>query len=118
MNNPVFFFLCAHDVHVTPLASPRSGEPVKNQYSIELIDCVAFQSYDTLIAIYDKSADRLTVGRRYDFSVTTSKYLGVWLRENVPGWAATARRLGGRSQSDTIRRAIDAGVISYDRGMV
>ena len=118
MNSPAFDSLRDHDVHVTPLTSTRTGEPVRNQYSIEFLGCVAFQSYDTLIAVYDKSTERLTVGRRYDFSVTTSKYLGIWLRENVPGWAATARRLGGRSQSDTIRRAIDAGVISYDRCMV
>ena len=58
---------------VTPLASPRSGEAVKNQVVINMDNGQVFQSYSSTIAIKHKGVIYLT--NDFDYSVTTSKYL-------------------------------------------
>lgn len=102
------------NVHVCPITSPRSGEAVRNQYTIKGDGFVAFQSYDSLIAV--KSDECLTLGRHWDYSVTTSKYLWQWLREYC--WHIVRQLPDGKSGADRIRKAIDAGLINYDPDMV
>ena len=58
---------------VTPLTSPRSYEPVKNQFVINMDNGEIFQSYSSTIAIKHKGTIYLT--DKFDYSVTTSKYL-------------------------------------------
>lgn len=103
--------------HVRPIISPRSGEAVRNQYSIEFPGGVAFQSYDSLIAIFEREDGRLTLGRDFDYSVTTSKWLHEWLRENFPFWDDIRSEYQGKSLSDTLRKAMAAGCIGYDENM-
>lgn len=58
---------------VEALTSPRSGDAVKNQVVINIDNGQVFQSYDSTIAIKYKGVIYLT--DKYDYSVTTSKYL-------------------------------------------
>lgn len=104
-------------IHVHPIISPRSGEAVRNQYSITGPGFVAFQSYDSLIAVYDVMKGRLILGRDYDYSVTTSKYLHEWLREHFPQWRDVREACQGKSLKDTLSRAISAGRVDYDFNM-
>ena len=104
-----------HNTHVEPLTSPRTGEPVKNQYVITSGDCRAFQSYSSLIAVYDWSENVLTLGYDWDYSVTTMKYLQVFLRDYC--WSIYREMPDGKSGADSIRKAIKSGLIKYDPSM-
>lgn len=100
---------------VHPIISDRSGEAVRNQYAIEIPEGWAFQSYDSLIAIYNSNENTLTLGRYFDYSVTTSKYLRKFLQEyarpiyrNLPD---------GKSLKDTLNKAIRENLIQYNEAM-
>lgn len=65
-------------MNVTNLQSPRSGNPVANQYEITADDgTVTFQSYQTAIAA--KKGYQYTISADWDYSRTTSKYFTQWL---------------------------------------
>ena len=73
---------------VKNMVSASSGREVANQFVITNYDdfnnTVTFQSYNSTIAIVDfnkQGAERLTLGRHWDYSRTTSKYLYQFLRE-------------------------------------
>lgn len=69
-------------MRVSNMKSPRSGQPVANQYMIEDGDKVYFQSYQTTIAKWDKEERELTLDRdSWDYSVTTLKYLKEFMQE-------------------------------------
>lgn len=73
-------------IRVYNLASPRTGEPVKNQFciSIPLAGITRFQSYDTTCLVYDRDSRILTVyPEAFNYSVTTSKYSSVFLRDEL-----------------------------------
>ena len=97
---------------VYPLRSPRSGEPVRNQYTIKTLEKICFQSYDSLIAVYNTETEKLTLGCNYDYSVTTSKYLHEWLKTYC--WKLYKTLPKGKSLKDTLKKAIDSGIIEYD----
>ena len=60
---------------VRNMTSPRTGNPVANQFIIEDDNGETFQSYRTTIARRDNDGG-LTLDRNaLDYSVTTSKYL-------------------------------------------
>lgn len=67
---------------VTNMESPRSGNPVANQFIITTEDGETFQSYQTPIA--KKSGYVYTVSSDWNYSRTTSKYFYQWLRSF--GW--------------------------------
>lgn len=102
-------------VRVSPLTSARTGDAVKNQYVVNMPGQIAFQSYDSLIAVYDLDLSTLTIGRDWDYSMTTVKYL----RQFIDGYAFSIRAKlpTGKSYGDTIRKAIEAGLIQYDENM-
>lgn len=104
------------NIHVCPICSPRSGEPVRNQYTIKFPGKVCFQSYDSLIAVYDIEHEHLILGYHFDYSVTTLKYLREWLKKYCyPLYCDLPR---GKSLKDTLYKAIDNGLIEYDENMV
>ena len=103
------------NTHVEPLTSPRTGEPVKNQYVITTGNERAFQSYDSLIAVYDWSNNALTVGSDWDYSVTTLKYLNQFLKDYC--YSIYREMPTGKSGADSIRKAIASGLILYDPSM-
>lgn len=60
------------------------GNEVKNQFVIEYsLNLTAFQSYNTLIAVYDSENDVL-YHDRFKYSHTTSKYLNRFIRKFSP----------------------------------
>lgn len=72
---------------VRNLRSPRSYRPVANQYDLEHENGIAFQSYDSLIAI--RMNGYLYLTGKHDYSNTTSKYATEWT-----GYTTAERRKG------------------------
>lgn len=73
-------------ISVKNLSSPRTGEPVKNQFciSVPLAGITCFQSYDTTCLVYDRDCRVLTVyPEAFNYSVTTSKYSRAFLRDEI-----------------------------------
>lgn len=71
-------------IKVYNLSSPRTGEPVKNQFAIRIpmAGIVKFQSYNTLCASYDTDCKVLTLyPAAFGYSVTTSRYTRVFLED-------------------------------------
>lgn len=75
---------------VSNMTSPRSGEPVKNQFHITLtVDGTTvrvFQSYSTVIALkftFNGATFVILDERAWDYSVTTSRYRNEFLGENT-----------------------------------
>ena len=69
---------------VRNMVSASSGREVANQFIISGDSKVIFQSYDSTICVIDynkEGAERITLGRHWDYSKTTSKYLYQFLRE-------------------------------------
>lgn len=59
------------------------GNKVANQFIIEFGNYTAFQSYSTLIAVYDNKNDTLYLDEK-KYSVTTSKYTNMFINEYQP----------------------------------
>lgn len=93
------------------LLSPRSGEPVRNQFVIIDDGKTYFQSYESLIAVkyWEDGKTILKLGRDWDYSKTTMKYLHVWLNEYFPRYSILT--------AYEIRKLIKDGVILYDEDM-
>ena len=73
-------------ISVKNLSSPRTSEPVKNQFciSVPLAGIISFQSYDTTCLVYDRECYVLTVyPEAFGYSVTTSKYSRAFLRDEI-----------------------------------
>lgn len=73
-------------IKVYNLSSPRSGEPVKNQFVVRIpaLNIVRFQSYETTCLIYDYDKRVLTVfPEAFGYSVTTSKYSRAFLCDEL-----------------------------------
>lgn len=77
---------------VQNMTSPRSGNPVANQYIINDGEFEYFQSYETIIAKKPiKTPWLISLDKDYwDYSVTTTKYRNQFLRENT---AATRAKI-------------------------
>lgn len=91
-------------IKVYNLSSPRTGEPVKNQFAIRvpMAGIVKFQSYDTLCASYDTDCRILTLyPAAFGYSVTTSRYTRVFL-ENECGINADEARILFMQNRDNI----------------
>lgn len=59
------------------------GNKVANQFILEFGNYTAFQSYSTLIAVYDHENDTLYQDENF-YSRTTSKYLNMFVNEYQP----------------------------------
>nr|DAO21795.1 MAG TPA: hypothetical protein [Caudoviricetes sp.] len=59
------------------------GNKVANQFILEFGNYTAFQSYSTLIAVYDSKNDTLYQDENF-YSRTTSKYLNMFIDEYQP----------------------------------
>ena len=73
-------------INVKNLSSPRTGEPVKNQFCIRipLAGITRFQSYETTCLVYDHNSGVLTVfPEAFGYSSTTSKYSRAFLRDEL-----------------------------------
>lgn len=59
------------------------GNKIANQFIIEFGNYTAFQSYSTLIAVYDPENDTLYLDEK-KYSVTTSKYTNIFIKQYQP----------------------------------
>ncbi len=71
-------------VKVENLKSSRSYREVPNQYNIIINNMTIFQSYSTIIAAVKNGILYIDKDK---YSVTTSKYLKIWLREYACGYS-------------------------------
>lgn len=71
-------------MRVYNMVSPRTGEPVANQFIIEDDNKVVFQSYDSMIAEIDYKSNTLTIGEDWDYSRTTGKYRNAFFNVYMP----------------------------------
>ena len=74
--------------------------PVANHFIIEDGDTVYIQSYRSIVV--KKEYNKITLGRDWDYSRTTMKYVGQYLGENAK----------------SIRAKIASGEYIYDENMV
>ena len=82
--------MTTQEIHLndTPLVellrSPRSGQPVANQYIVYSKDYRTFQSYGSIIVAIDNNTRQVYLNRTYwDYSNTTSKYRAIFLGETT-----------------------------------
>jgi len=68
---------------VTQMSSPRSGNPVANQFEIRTPKGLFFQSYSSIIALIDNNNNIILDEYYHDYSRTTSKYLSQFLGMNT-----------------------------------
>jgi len=68
-------------INVRNLTSPRTGNPVANQFKITLPDCVIFQSYETVICKVLNCGKVFLDRYSWDYSQTTGKYRNQFLGE-------------------------------------
>lgn len=61
----------------------NKGNKVANQFIIEYGNFTAFQSYSTLIAVYDCKNDTMYIDSQ-KYSMTTSKYTNIFIDEYQP----------------------------------
>lgn len=64
---------------VQNFVSPRSGKAVANQFIVRTENGTFFQSYRSIVAKVDNLGN-VTLGRDWDYSRTTLKYLMQFLR--------------------------------------
>lgn len=84
-------------IQVNQMCSPRTGNPVPNQFKIYTKKGVYFQSYETLIA-FKPNEGKLKLDKNYwDYSRTTLKYLYNFTRY--------------RSKKDTLKAIEDKQII-------
>lgn len=98
---------------VKNLYSPVSGREVANQFVIFDENKIVFQSYDSTICIVENGM-RVTLGRHWDYSKTTSKYLYQFLRM----YARYANIDVDNLSKKAIEKAIAENHIAYDENLV
>lgn len=87
-----------------------------NQFIIHANGCVCFQSYDSLIAIYDYETQTLLLGRDFDYSITTLRHLYMFINDYCSYEIASIINNANNSKQ-ALLKAIKQGVILYDYEM-
>ena len=100
---------------VSNLTSNRSGEAVRNQFCIAHDGYTWFQSYDSMIAKWGNN--KLVLGKDWDYSSTTKKYLHQWMNENCYHFLSQLESSYSGSFGQIIQKAIDNGDIVYGVNM-
>lgn len=102
------------------IISPNSGEAVRNQFVIIDDNAIYFQSYESVVAkleINESYMDKLILGRDWDYSHTTLRWLYVFLDYYVPEYYYHIKRNYGKLCKANIEKAIKYGIIIYDEEM-
>ena len=93
----------------------------KNQFVMEDNQKAIFQSYDSVIAEYDKINDILTLGVDWDYSNTTRKHLYIFLEEIIPRFSQlhedVTSALLTKNKRQSIQILINNNIIKYDDNM-
>lgn len=94
-------------MRVRNMVSDRSGREVANQFILWGDSKMIFQSYQSIVCVIDftkEGAEKVTLGRDWDYSNTTMKYLNKFLRDE----------LGMNTNANGLRTAIKNKDISYN----
>ena len=70
-------------IKVEQMKSPRTGQPIANQFRIYTSKGVYFQSYNSIIAYKPNKGKTKLDSYYWDYSRTTSKYRNEFLRETT-----------------------------------
>ena len=100
-------------IKVYPMTNIRGSKPNINQCCLKGENYIAFQSYDSLIAVYKDGI--LTFGCNWDYSSTTLRYLYVWLNEIYGTFEDDFTK--SKNKHVFLQNCIDSGKIKYDGGM-
>lgn len=88
-----------------------------NQLVVDSDNYSMFQSYRSLIAIYDKENRRLCLGRDYDYSSTTMRHLYQFILWYTSACDIKDALNNTSNKRKTLARLIKEGVIDYDSSM-
>lgn len=80
-------------MRVYNMVSPRTYEPVKNQFVIENGAVTVFQSYASTIAEIDRHNRTITIHPDWNYSRTTGKYRNEFFNDEGFGGLATTEGL-------------------------
>ena len=92
-----------------------------NQIVMEDDKKIIFQSYESIIATYDKKKESLTLGRRWDYSKTTSRWFYVFIDDILPYNENTKEIIQTKNETNrkkAIQKLIDNKKIKYNKEMV
>lgn len=66
------------------------GNGAMNQFVLYVGNSIAFQSYDSTIAVVDRDAKTVVLYSNWDYSVTTGKHRNIFFRDyaNIPDLAS------------------------------
>ena len=90
-------------MRVENMYSPRTGREVANQFVITDDGKMTFQSYSSMIVEVDYNNHTVTIGKDYNYSVTTSKYRNQFFTD----W--TVSELRPLADLNTLRNAMKNG---------
>ena len=96
----------------------------KNQFILEDDKKTIFQSYDSIIAVFDKEKRDLTLGCDWDYSRTTLKHLYIFLRDviyydlKLEQKTRIQEALESTNTKKAIQKLIDKNVIQYESELI
>ena len=77
---------------------------------------IILQSYNSIVAVYDKECDILTLGRHWDYSVTTLKHVYQFIEEYLPN--PPYELINSRTKKRSIEKLIENGNIFYNAELI
>ena len=96
----------------------------KNQFVIKTDKGIVFQSYNSVIAIYENGV--LTLGKDWDYSKTTTKHLYLFINDyarridflGVKGFDLASSLNTEKNKRQYIQNCIDNNKIKYDEELI
>lgn len=88
-----------------------------NQFIIDSNDYRLFQSYKSLVAIYDKKERQLILGCDWDYSNTTLKHLYLFIKDYCYIAELDDMLYNATNKKATMYKAIKNGLVLYDPEM-
>ena len=95
-----------------------------NQFILENNKKVVFQSYDSIVVIFDKEKQTLTFGKDWDYSNTTLKHLYLFIGDYI--WYDLGHDLrellldvmNSNNKRKGFQKLIDKKIIKYNKDLV
>ena len=85
----------------------------KNQFIMEDNEKAIFQSYNSIVAIYNKKTNTLTFGKNWDYSHTTLKHLYIFINQYCC-IAQTSDFYKTNNKRKYLQSLIDKNIIQYE----
>lgn len=95
-----------------------------NQFILENNKKVVFQSYDSIVVIFDKEKQTLTFGKDWDYSNTTLKHLYLFIGDYI--WydlgydlrESLINVMNSNNKRKGFQKLIDKKIIKYNKDLV